>query len=281
MRSFTKYIKNILLLIFSLIMILSLQSCFISKLKKKKKYVQEEKTEFNETLKSIKLNELKFKTFYSGFTGKFENSGKEFPLKGILKIKKDTFILISIRPVMGIEIAKVLLTQDSIKIIDKIKKEYIVSDYNFINKKFGYDLDFKIIQSILTNKYFEYPKKENISDYIFTSLKYKKDTVNYLSFSKITDIYRKKANNNLIFAQNKFNLVHNNFNTLDNTTVLNISYSDFNKIKNQNFPKKLEIKLSENGIKNNIFISYKNIRLNNELNFKISIPDDYKFIKFE
>lgn len=264
-------------LLFSIIFVF--QSCGIFKHHKKIK--NEENQELKNTLKSIKLNELKFNTFYSTFSGKFENNDNKVPLKGILKIKRDTFILISVRPFMGIEIAKILLTPDSIKIIDKIKKQYIATDYNYIKNKFSHDLDFRIIQSILINKYFEYPKNKKISDYTMTLMMQKNNPEKYFDFTNIFEFNRKKAKHSLIFTQNNFKLVTNNFSTFDNLININISYSEFNEIENSKFPKKIEIKLSENKIKNNILITYKNILINKRLNSNFVIPNNYKKAKFE
>ena len=46
-----------------------------------------------------------------------------------VRIKKDSAIWISISPALGIEIVRVLITKDSIKIIDRFNKKYYCSHH--------------------------------------------------------------------------------------------------------------------------------------------------------
>ncbi len=237
-------------------------------------------THINEELKTIseKLNSnnLQYKTFYSGFTGNFIQDKKTISLRGILKIKKDTFIQISIRPALGIELAKILFTNDSIKYLDKMKNQFFIEDYNFFKKKFGVEINYKILQSILTNKFFTYPPEQNIFSYKSELLK---DSSYILSLK--TKKLGKNINHTVKIAQNNFFVKYNNLSLSDKHTFVNILYSDFYNLENSKFPKKIKIKLSENEIKSEINISYKNISINKSLNSKFVIPKDYKRIKFD
>ncbi len=273
---------NIKQLVIYLIFILSIfSSCGIfKKSMKNTKNLNEKNVQNNEvyiTIDSIKSNYLNFDTFYSGFNGKFEKNGKSMPLKGIIKIKKDTFILISIRPAFGIELYKMLLEPNNIKILDKIKKEYIIIDYKYLEKKFAIDLDFKKIQSIFLNRFFVYPTGNKINNYKLEYLK--NDTT--LEISSKTDFYGKMIYHKLKITQNNFFLISNNFSQIGHDKYINILYSDFNKIKNVKFPQNIRIKLTENNIKYNINISYKNIKLNKTLNLNFATPNNYKTIKID
>ncbi len=226
---------------------------------------------------TLQNNYLDFETFHSVFSGKLIQNGKSMPLKGIVKIKKDTIILISIRPAFGIELYKILLEPTNIKILDKIKQEYIITDYKYLEKKFQIDLDFKKIQSIFINRFFVYPIGNKINNYKLEYLKNDRT----LEISSKTNFYGKIIYHKLKTSQNNFFLISNNFSQIGYEKYINILYSDFNKIKNVKFPKNIEIKLSENNIKSYINISYKNIKLNKTLNFNFSLPNNYKTIKID
>lgn len=278
--------KNIISIFYIIIIssiIFTFQSCAFLSFKNRKNFSEKEKNniEIKSILDSLEKNTLKFKTFYSGFSGNFEQNGKNTPLKGIIKIKKDTFIQISIRPALGIELAKIELTKDSIKFIDRIKKEYFKGDYNFAKNKFGIDLDYRIIESIFINRYFVYPKNEKILDYTFARMQFPKNAQIFLSLGKKIKYNGKIANHTLIFIQNEINLKSNNFRTFDLSSTINISYSRFNKIDKIKFPKNIQIKLFENSMNYNISISYKNISINKRLNSNFVIPKNYKQAKFE
>jgi len=49
----------------------------------------------------------------------------------------------------GIELARVVLTPDSVKFVNKLEHTYYVGSYLFLEKMFGFPLDFFMVQSLL------------------------------------------------------------------------------------------------------------------------------------
>lgn len=60
----------------------------------------------------------------------------------------DSFIGLSFR-LIGLEGARILLTPDSVRIIDRINKQYQPRDYSYFREQFGIDLDFRSLQDLL------------------------------------------------------------------------------------------------------------------------------------
>ena len=56
---------------------------------------------------------------------------------GDIKIVKDERILITVRSGLGIETARVLLTKDSVKIVDRMNKEVFCGGYEEMKRYFG------------------------------------------------------------------------------------------------------------------------------------------------
>lgn len=83
-----------------------------------------------------------------------ESPSEKQTLYGDLKIRKDSLILISLRAGIGLEIARVALLQDSVFIINRVKKEYIKTDYQFIEALYGMKLNFVAIQNLLSGSFF-------------------------------------------------------------------------------------------------------------------------------
>ena len=75
---------------------------------------------------SLSANYLDYNSLTIKFSADYLKDDKKSILKGLLKFKKDSFIWGSIRPGLGIELARFLFTQDSIKFIDRYHKEYFV-----------------------------------------------------------------------------------------------------------------------------------------------------------
>ena len=79
---------------------------------------------------------------------------------GIIRIKKDSIIWISITK-LNLEGMRICFTNDSIKFINRMENTYLAEDFKTFAIKTGIDLDFKSIQSILTNSLFLYPCVED------------------------------------------------------------------------------------------------------------------------
>ncbi|MBK6643722.1 MAG: DUF4292 domain-containing protein [Bacteroidetes bacterium] len=83
-----------------------------------------------------------------------------------LRIKTDSVIWISVSPLLGIEVARVMITRDSVKFMDRLNNKYSNSDFRFFNDLLNVNIDFEIIQGILTGNLFSYKKNKFNSVYI-------------------------------------------------------------------------------------------------------------------
>jgi hypothetical protein len=76
---------------------------------------------------------------------------KNYAISSSLKMVKDSIIQLSITPFLGIEMYRAVLRPDSITIIDKNNHQYFISDYGFLQKKFGVEIGFSDIQALLAD----------------------------------------------------------------------------------------------------------------------------------
>ncbi|MBO0932190.1 DUF4292 domain-containing protein [Fibrella aquatilis] len=65
-----------------------------------------------------------------------------------LRVRKDSLIWMSISK-LGIEAARVLITRDSVTIMDKIEKQYMVYDFPTLSRQFNFDLSFDLLQALI------------------------------------------------------------------------------------------------------------------------------------
>lgn len=130
--------------IFSIILIFTI-SC-----KSQKDTVRLKIKESPESLvKKINANELHFNTFSTKVDFSIKTDESTRKLKANIRIKKDSIIWISITPLLGIEVARVLITQDSVKVINRLGKEYFLGDYDYIDKRFNVHMEFEVMQAVL------------------------------------------------------------------------------------------------------------------------------------
>jgi hypothetical protein len=78
-----------------------------------------------------------------------------------VKLRKDSAMLISIQYLLGVDVAKILITRDSVKFVNYIQKTYFKGDFNYINEILNADLDFELLQAVLFGNSAEFHEDEN------------------------------------------------------------------------------------------------------------------------
>jgi hypothetical protein len=84
-----------------------------------------------------------------------------------LRIKNDSAIWISINALLGVEAARVLITKDSLKLIDRIHNKFAIADYEYLSDILRIKVDYNTIQQILLGNFFAY-RNENRFNSVYT-----------------------------------------------------------------------------------------------------------------
>lgn len=82
-----------------------------------------------------------------------------------LRIRKDSVIWLSITPLLGIEAARVLITPDSISMLDRVHKEYKVLRYDYLEEMLHTGIGFSMIQAVVVGNYFSYERADKLRSY--------------------------------------------------------------------------------------------------------------------
>lgn len=94
---------------------------------------------------------------------KIDFDSKESGLSGTanIRIRRDSIIWVSLSPGLGIEAARVLITNDSIFVLDKVHKEYQQIGLNELSERFDFDINFQLIQAVvLGNLIYPYDREK-------------------------------------------------------------------------------------------------------------------------
>ncbi len=94
-------------------------------------------------------NQMEFDYLSAKFTLVYGQDKNTTNLRGQLRIKKDSLIWMSITPALGIEAARVMLTNDSIKFINRLNKTYFSGKYNLVDSLLKTTIDYSLLQSML------------------------------------------------------------------------------------------------------------------------------------
>jgi hypothetical protein len=160
---------------FFLFLIISFTFSFSCKNKKKLKKAEEVVVAPEDTLgkcrldyknakalsRYIKENEFKFEwvSAKANVESNVDNKEESFDIR--VKMRKDSAMLVSIQYVLGLEVAKVLITKDSVKFVNYIQKTYFKGDFHYINELLNADLDYDLLQAVLFGNSAQYHEEES------------------------------------------------------------------------------------------------------------------------
>lgn len=99
-------------------------------------------------------NHADFEWFSSRFSGSVVWDSKTHPLGGSMRIRRDSAIYISVAPILGIEIARAIITPDSVKLVNRLESTYYLGDLRILSTMFNADVDFYMLQAMLAGNDF-------------------------------------------------------------------------------------------------------------------------------
>ncbi len=191
-----------------------------------------------------------------------------------LRIKKDSAIWISISPALGIEVARALITPDSLKFINRINGTYFKGDFKYLNELLQIEVNFKMIQAILLgNVYLHYSIEQYIRDRENTQLilsTLKKRRIRRDIDLEIPQILTQE----IWFSSLQNKIVRMEMQDYRPVRKFTVNYLQFEKVDELNMPNKLIITAqADKHVK--IDLEYSRMTINKELNLPFNIPENY------
>ena len=191
-----------------------------------------------------------------------------------LRIKKDSAIWISISPALGIEVARALITPDSLKFINRINGTFFKGDYKYLNDLLQIEVNFKMIQAILLgNAYLHYAIEQYISDRENAELvlsTIKKRRIRREIDLEIPQILTQE----IWFSSLQNKIVRMEMQDDRPVRKFTVNYLQFEKVDELSMPNKLIITAqADKQVK--IDLEYSRMTINKELNLPFNIPENY------
>lgn len=112
---------------------------------------------------SVTANQFKFAYLAAKATVDYtDKSGETQSFDVNMRMRYDSAIWISITPLLGIEVARVILDKDSLKIMDRVHKTFMARDYVFLEELLKTTVNFEMVQAVVIGNYFPYQKADKI-----------------------------------------------------------------------------------------------------------------------
>lgn len=170
----------------------------------------------------------------------------------------------------GIELARVVLTLDSVIYVNKLDHKYYQGDYEFIEKIFGLPLHFSHIQSLMN--------AIDFAGYTQNGTRLEEDGLLKFIYPLRQEIEGDISLMQTITLGEEGVIVENDITELKTMRDIDIAYKDYRLQNNYNFFSKMAIKMESDEI--SLEAEIKNLKINRAGPTRIKIPDNFEEIKF-
>jgi len=210
-------------------------------------------------------NKLNFNTLYIKSSVNYKDSNLSQNVTAEIKIKKDEIILVSIR-ILGITMAKALITPEKVQYYEKLNSSYFDGNYSALSKLLGAELDFQKVQNLLLGEAFDNLKngKYNLT---LVENNYKLETSSNSNISKTFYL----SGDNYLLKQEAISQP-----ALER--MLQVIYPARKSAVEYNLPTGIAIEANQKSEKTTININYNTVSFNEELSFPYSVPNSYERI---
>lgn len=193
-----------------------------------------------------------------------------------LKMVKDSAFQLSVQPLLGIEVFRIELSKDSIKVLDRMNKRYLAENYEVLRQQTPIAFNFYNLQALFTNHLF-LPGEQavDVSHYkLFrldqtgaTALIEAKDPMG-LRYTFEADGEEKLLATEIADAKGQYRL--------------RWGYADFRVVEKQIFPQRMTVEaFKEGNAEGSIQWGFTRMRVDEQVKLDFNIPAKYTRITLE
>ena len=196
-----------------------------------------------------------------------------------IRMQKDSAIWISLSPALGIEVVRAYITRDSLIFLDRINERYFKGDFNYVNQLINSNLDFEMLQAMLTGNnftFYEIDKFETRNDrdrYVLSTIGRRKLKKEFKGQDSLNIILQ-----DIFLSSQTWKIEEMKLRDLNSNRKLDAVYSNFIPIAEQSFPADV---LFNFRAKDNIEakLTYSKVEIDVPQTFPAGIPSKYTEMK--
>ena len=193
-----------------------------------------------------------------------------------LKMIKDSAFQLSVQPLLGIELFRIEVSRDSIKVLDRMNKRYFAENYETLRTQTPIAFNFYNLQALFTNRLF-LPGEQTVSESHYSRFR--------LDQSGSTALIQTKDPMGLRYtfeADGEEKLLATEITDAKGQYRLRWGYADFRVVEKQTFPQLMTVEaFKEGNSEGNIQWGFTRMRLDEPVKLDFVIPAKYTRITFE
>lgn len=235
--------------------------------------------------KYVKENEFDFVWVTAKANVETLIDGKEESFDIRVNIRKDSAMLVTIQYLLGIQVAKILITKDSVKMVNYIQKNYFKGDFAYINDLLNADLDFNVLQAVLFGNSAEFYEDDELKLKPVTD----RENCHYLLSTERKRRLRrlqsggneqKKALQILTLNPDNYKIIRNEFSDPATNRLFIANYKNFTQKDSVYAPYHVDIDIVAEK-KASVKIDYVRIEKNIPQKLSLNIPSKYEAISIQ
>lgn len=203
----------------------------------------------------------------------YSAGGKRARVKGVLSIKRDEMVRLTVAPLLGIEFFRLEISPAHILVVDRINKRYMKCTMEEISEMVNVDVTYNMFQSLFLNELFASDVHRQLQ--VADSRKFR---AHQSPENMVIEPVRNKGINTMFYT-NADN------GQLERTTMavrqykLNWDYDDFSAIGLKNFPHTMRITSEGLASAPSVNLDFSNISTDGKWNADTRISSRYKEVK--
>ncbi|WP_207495679.1 DUF4292 domain-containing protein [Aridibaculum aurantiacum] len=214
--------------------------------------------------KKVLTNNIDFTTFNAKVRVEYDGKEGGDEATAFIRVRKDSIMWLSLRGALGIEGFRVLITQDSVKVMNLLKKTVQLRSISYLQEMTQLPFDFQTLQDLV------------VGNPVFIDsniVSYKVDANNQLNV-----LMKGRFFKHLLTLDNKnLKVLHSKLDDIDVTRnrTCDITFSNYETSAGVPFSTKRRITVAEQS-KLDINLDFKQYTFNQPTTFPFSIPRNYK-----
>jgi hypothetical protein len=220
--------------------------------------------EIKQLLQKVTQNRINYTSFSCNVKVDYEDGeGKGRDFNAFIRMQKDSVIWIRINVALGFEGFRVLITPDSVKLINKLDKVIQLRSLDYLQEVTQIPFDFSTLQDLLIGN----------PVYLDSSIVSYSKNDNDISLLAVGEIFK-----HLITLSNSdYTILHSKLDDADvvRNRTCDLTYDDYETKNNIRFSTNRRITLAEKS-KLDIRLNFKQYSFNETLTFPFTFPKNYK-----
>ncbi|MDR2498495.1 MAG: DUF4292 domain-containing protein [Tannerellaceae bacterium] len=211
------------------------------------------------------------RTFSAKTNMEIRFQGSEMKSRVDLKIIVDSILQLSLQPMAGIEVARAEFSRDSIRMLDRLNRQYLCESYAELNASSPIAFNYYDLQAILLNQIF-LPGERRI-----TAEQYPRFSMHHSNGMAELRIDRPDGMSCIFTADAEEKLLATGINHSQTLYQLRCIYSEFNPDKQPAFPMRIAMEIDDDGDRAlDISISFSKVERNQTLSLDFPAYKNYR-----